>query len=310
MSIYIHNCASTSLIDSLNSGILANIHLKPIFPLTEPDYKAYIPANQLRRMSKVIRMGVGTALKALGQEKVQGIIVGTGLGCYDNSIEFTKEYLFRPEGLLSPTSFIQSTDNTIAGQIGLITKNNCYNITYTHKGLSFEQALADASLLCTEINDKVLVGGVDQKIDLFEIKDHSLPYWLGEGASFFIISKKKENSLACLKAAEIKKLETTIENTVSIFLNENTLGLPDLILYGNSFLNKLPTPKTIMGVKCFNYSDTCGIYFTNSSFGLHLATEIVSNKEKNNDLQAKTILLINNFNDNDIGLQYICNINE
>jgi 3-oxoacyl-[acyl-carrier-protein] synthase II len=306
MKAFIHTCCSISVLDAFENGILNSLD-SGSRKLIEPNYKQLIPSSLLRRMSKVVRMGVGAALKPVQYETVKGIIVGTGVGCFDNSIRFSKQYLRGHEGLLAPTDFIQSTDNTIAGQIGLILQNNNYNITFTHKGLAFENALIDAMLLCNEENGSVLVGGVDEHISIFELLDHPENEWPGEGASYFIISPSQKNASAKIDACEMRVIDGDINTVTSSFLFENKLKNPGLVLYGNSFLSSFITPAEVLGTQPFNYSKLCGLYLTNSAFALHLATDIISNKKEaeKHQFNADSVLIINNFNDENYGFIYI-----
>ena len=134
----------------------------------EPDYKNYVPANMLRRMSHIIKMGVAAAKISLEQaqlENVDAIITGTGLGCFEDTDKFLRAIIENDEQLLTPTSFIQSTHNTVAGQIALLIKCHNYNFTYTQQGLSFESALVDSQMLLNENkNSNILVGGLDEAI--------------------------------------------------------------------------------------------------------------------------------------------------
>src|SRR5690349_21305575 len=57
----------------------------------EPDYSRWIDVKQLRRMSRVMRMGAAAAklaLKNAGLEIPDAIITGTGLGCLDDTGSF------------------------------------------------------------------------------------------------------------------------------------------------------------------------------------------------------------------------------
>src|SRR5690606_5397812 len=101
--------------------------------LIHPDYKTIIPPALIRRMGNLIKMGVGAALSVKADNKIAGIVVGTGLGCIENTDIFLREFIERPAGALSPTAFIQSTHNTVAGQIALILKEHGYNSTYTQR---------------------------------------------------------------------------------------------------------------------------------------------------------------------------------
>ena len=52
--------------------------------LREPSYTEFIPPMQLRRMSKAVRMSMGSAhvaMKQAGLTSVQAITVGTALAC-------------------------------------------------------------------------------------------------------------------------------------------------------------------------------------------------------------------------------------
>lgn len=306
MSVYIHNCSTISVLDSFEQGILNALDSKSK-KLIEPDYRQFIPPTLLRRMSKVIRLGVTPGLKMPESNHVKGIIVGTGVGCFDNSIQFSKKYIHGQEGLLSPTDFIQSTDNTIAGQLGLILKNNGYNITWTHKGIAFENALIDAMLLCNEETCTVLVGGVDEHISLFESEHSTHDKWAGEGSSFFILGTESTNARAKIEACETLAIDNNIENTVNLFLESNKLNKPEIILYGNSFLSAVEIPVSVMGINVFNYSAVCGLYLTNPAFAMHLAADIISNQQEaaEHNFTANSILVVNNFNDTDCGFIYL-----
>lgn len=315
MIAYLHRNTTISVLDSMKHGILScmdNTSQK----LQEPDYKEMmIPSGYLRRMSKVIKMGVGAALEVAKEQNIQGIIVGSGSGCCYNSLLFIQEFHERDKAVISPLGFIQSTDNTIAGQIALILKNYSYNISYIQKGIAFENALIDAMMLSAELNGNILVGGVDEWIPKFEltheIKSQNPAYWIGEGASFFTINQESKDSLAKINACAIVIAnKTTIEEKIQSFLKENQLNAPDLILYGNSYPNKEPFEGNIMSIHTFNYSNLSGIYFTNSAFALQFAAEIISNPSlaKSHNLEAKNILILNNFYDVDFGLTYLSSV--
>ena len=189
----------------------------------DPGYKDYIPAELLRRMGRIIKMGVAAskiclkdAAAGVGEGISEGIIpdaiiTGTGLGCLEDTEKFLASMIMNREEFLTPTSFIQSTHNTVAGQIALLLKCHGYNFTYVHRGISFESALTDAitQMQLGEFSN-ALVGGSD------ELTNHSfaitsrLGYWkhkpvnsfnllqdsqkgsiAGEGASFFFLENKK-----------------------------------------------------------------------------------------------------------------------
>ena len=73
----------------------------------EPPYKDYIPPAAIRRMSKSVKMGMVAASEALKQAQLplpQAILVGTGMGCLQDSEKFLKTLLDNQEQHLTPTS--------------------------------------------------------------------------------------------------------------------------------------------------------------------------------------------------------------
>src|SRR6187549_9756 len=179
----------------------------------EPEYSQWIDPRQLRRMSRVIKMGVAAgsmALKDAGITVPQGIITGTGYGCLDDTGIFLTKLVENQEQALNPTPFIQSTHNTIGSQIALLLQCQDYNQTYAHDAFSFESALLDAMLQLNETPErKILIGGVDEITDashaiqkrfgIFNKTENSLQLFNGpshgalngEGSAFFVLSGEK-----------------------------------------------------------------------------------------------------------------------
>ena len=118
-----------------------------VISVVKPNYKEFIPPAESRRMAKGVKMGVVAskiALKDANLEAVDAIITGTGMGCVNDSEQFLKALIDNDEQFLTPTSFIQSTHNTVGGQIALGLKCKGYNFTYVHASISFESAVLDA----------------------------------------------------------------------------------------------------------------------------------------------------------------------
>ncbi len=136
----------------------------------KPDFKKYIKPAALRRMSPAIKMGLSAGKMALEDAKLEmpdAIITGTGQGCKRDTERFLTEMESGGEVLLSPTSFIQSTHNTLAGQMALHIKCRGYNITYTQNSASLELALQDALMQLQEKSAKnILTGGVEEISEL------------------------------------------------------------------------------------------------------------------------------------------------
>jgi len=269
--------------------------------IIQPDYKKYINPALLRRTPLINRMAL--ACVADCESKVQaglifdGIILGTGLGCLKGTEKFLSiATSSSKESLLPPTAFIQSGHNAIAGQIALDRKNHGYNMTHVHGALSFEYALMDALLLLKEGRKNILVGAVDEKIELLtdmakELKvEEPLVSEFSAGASFFIVDgtkKPKDNirviDVSIIEAGDSHKLENILEesNADILFLSHH--------LEANA-LNK---------TSCV-YTDICGQYWSSSAFGLHLAADFLTFQKDN-----KTALIVNIGNNNQIGLTKI-----
>ena len=224
----------------------------------DADYKAYIPVMQLRRMSKAVRMGVVASKVAMQQiniDKPDAIAVGTAYGCLQDTERFLDKMVDQDEQMLTPTAFIQSTHNTVSGQIALLAKCNGHNLTFVHKGHSFEHALIDAQLyLGNNPNANVLVGGLD------ELTEHSIKALqigevaskkdltvedvlnggndgtvIGEGAAFFSVTKEPiTDKYIKIKALSIFKADdqnTAVERVKSFV---NNVDATDAVLIGDN----------------------------------------------------------------------------
>jgi len=178
---------------------------------SEPDYKDIIPPMQLRRMSKPVRTGVAAAKICLGDVTgLAAINIGTAYGMLQDSENFLDKMIAQEEELLNPTAFIQSTHNTVGGQIALSLQNNAPNMTYVHKGHSFESALLDTELLLTDKNEsRVLLGAVDECTEtsfdiLADFGIYNNETIAGEGAHFYLLSgNRSAGSLAKIEAFDM-----------------------------------------------------------------------------------------------------------
>src|SRR5580698_5096815 len=255
--LYIHQTSSISP----QAGI--DVPRRPVDNLlkaVEPSYQR-IPGGVLRRMSKSVKMGVGAALSLTGTPP-RGILIGTGNGGVEDSVKFLKQIIDYDEGLLTPGTFVQSTANAIASQIGLLHHNNGYNATYVHRGLAFESALIDAAMLVNEHpGHSYLVGGVDEisnhhyrfeynegwykKEDMSE-KDlyttDSPGSIAGEGSAMFLVSGTGANALAEVKGILTLRSEddNAVKAATQLFLERHLPAgtLPDLLLSGENGDNR------------------------------------------------------------------------
>ena len=135
-----------------------------------PDFKAYINPIQMRRLSRMLRIGLAAATICLRDSKINmpdGIITATGYGFLDETAKFLTELLEQSEKQLTPTYFMQGTSNALAGLVALTIKCMGYNNTYASKGFGFENAITDAMM---QLNDNAsanyLVGAYDEAAEV------------------------------------------------------------------------------------------------------------------------------------------------
>ncbi len=141
-------------------------HDVPYVRSADPDFKAWLNPLESRRMGKIMKRALVTAMKVMqdtGVTQPDAIVTGTGLGCIENTELFLDQLCREGEEMLKPTYFMQSTHNTISSLIAI--KGGChgYNSTYSHKSISFDSALLDAYLqLQLEDIRTALVTGNDE----------------------------------------------------------------------------------------------------------------------------------------------------
>jgi len=248
--LYIHHttCISPQPNDLIGSLELSALTAGPVdgaYRVVEPAYPGIAP-NVLRRMSKAVRMGVGAAASLIREERIDGILIGTGNGGMEESVKFLRQIVDYAEGALAPGHFVQSIPNAIASQIGLSSHNRGYNSTYVHRGLGFEHALIDAVMLIREHEGaRYLVGGVDElsgyhyQIELADgwyktslipgrsLYDYDSPGSIaGEGAALFVVSGDPAGALAAVRGLETfdstdekvvaKRLSTFLQRHLSV----------------------------------------------------------------------------------------------
>lgn len=96
--------------------------------------KEFISPMESRRLCKLLKTAMMTSLSALreaGIEIPDAILVGTSYGMLENSEKILQKLCEEGEQGVSPTLFMQSTHNTIAGALAIHTRSHGYNVTYT-----------------------------------------------------------------------------------------------------------------------------------------------------------------------------------
>ncbi len=262
----------------------------------EPDYKDFIDVKLIRRMSRIIRMGVAAAMECLQEAGIKvpdAIVTGTAYGCLEDTGSFMTKMVEFNEELLTPTAFIQSTHNTIGAQIGLMLQCNNYNNAFVHRGFSFESALLDGMMMLKEGEaSNVLVGAIDEITNYSHAILQRLGLYrhgakAGEGAAFFLLANQPSST----DYAKIDGMRTfykpagihEIEDQVASFLAENNISFSDidLIITGRSGDTAADTIFDQLDKSIFNnndsidYKNLVGEYPTATAFALWLAANIV-----------------------------------
>jgi 3-oxoacyl-(acyl-carrier-protein) synthase len=311
----------------------------------EPSYKDFLNPALARRMGRVIKMSIAAStvcLKDAGIVAPDAIMTGTALGCHEDTEKFLLSIIDNDEQFLTPTSFIQSTHNTVSAQIALQLKCMNYNFTYVHKGFSFESAVLDGLMTLAEGEAKnVLVGGHDEQTDRHFIITSRIGYWkkedrtpenllnsgtegaiAGEGAAFFVLgSDKTSNTYAKLRGVRmIYKPESRdiVEKEIDKLLQEKGLKRNDidLVLYGSNGDSRFDHVYTDLKKSMFEntaagwFKNLCGEYQTSSSFALWLASRMLKSQsvpdavmlEGNKPAKLRHLLIYNTFMNTDHAL--------
>lgn len=308
--MYIKNAVAISPQHSVSQDLFnepIEVHNGNKYFAIEPSYADMIPRALLRRMNKAVRMGVGAGLMVLdGQKSPDGIILGTANGGIDDSFKFLHQILEYEEGTLTPTNFVQSTPNAVAGSLAMMTKNTGYNNTHVNYGLAFEAALLDAMMLFEEGRAKSLLVGT-----LEEISDHNFNMdlqagWFkeensssidllnsgtkgtvkGEGSAMFIVDEHADGALSQILSVDqmnhatqdevmyaiqqlIVKFDVPVED-LSFMIGVNGDTNTDQ-LYNQTVLKQFPS-STI-----YSFKNLVGEYPTATGFALFLSTKILNN---------------------------------
>jgi 3-oxoacyl-[acyl-carrier-protein] synthase II len=291
----------------------------------EPDYKDWVDPKMIRRMSRIIKMGVAAAMKCLkdaGIEAPDAIVTGTAYGCLEDTGVFLNRMIEFKEEMLNPTSFIQSTHNTVGAQIALSVKCYGYNNTFVHRGFSFESAMLDGILLLKdrEVNN-VLVGAVDEITNIsFSILNRFAIYRkggvstaslfepgmkgtvAGEGAAFFLLTDEPAaDNCAALDAIHTfykPGSQQKVVDEIQAFLAAQSLNASEIDLFitgmngdaENDEIYHFLGEGLLAATPTSPYKQLCGEYPTSSAFALWMAATSIRKSG-----QSKKVLIYNHY---------------
>jgi len=317
MNIYINGTGTLSPQKTCEEGdFLADVipYDGNVLTCVLPDFKEYIHPMKLRRLSRILKMGLTAATICLRNAKMEtpdAIITSTGYGLQDDIGKFLLEILRQEEQQLTPTYFMQSTYNAMAGLIALSVRCIGYNNTHVSRGFAFESALDDAMLLLQEREAQdVLVGAFDEvspvlcssyarkeylkiesgsNLKLFDSKTAGT--LLGEGVAFFLLSSSLQPHTLCrlkdvrmlYKPADYGELSKALVE----FLRENFLEPSDIDVFINGAGGDVYRDSWNMAIRRdflqsaveVRFKHLTGEYATASSFGLWLGAGILNNRQ-------------------------------
>jgi 3-oxoacyl-[acyl-carrier-protein] synthase II len=286
---------------------------KNVLMCISPNFRDYINPIQMRRLSRMLRIGLSSAIICLRESNVQmpdGIITATGYGFLDETAKFLRELLEQGERQLTPTYFMQGTSNALAGLVALTIKCMGYNNTYVSKGFAFENALIDAMMQLNENPEaNLLVGSYDEAAEVqynasirashFKTEYiNSLSLFntntkgsiQGEGSGFFMLSGRSSPSSWCiLKDMQLvyKPAPEELKDSLDTFLADNRVSSDkiDVIISGASgdvqhdaYLNFFIDSHFKETMKT-RFKHLSGEYCTATSFALWLGASILKRQE-------------------------------
>ena len=303
-----------------------------------PEFKEYINPIQLRRLSRMLRVGLSAAVICLRDSKEiapSGIITGTGYGFLHETAKFLEEIYQYNEKQLTPTYFMQSTYNALAGLVALTLKCKGYNNTHVNKGFAFETSLHDAMMhLTPDASQTFLVGAFDETdkaqfnihsqigyyktetIDSLKLFEHKTTGTLqGEGAAFFSISGTPGENVWC-ELADVKMIfcpedDHSLATDVSEFLSTNNITTDQVDVLVSGLSGDVKNDEKLKAVietefkhsVDVRFKHLSGEYCTASSFGCWVGASILKKQyipdalRFNNAIATnpKTMLIINQY---------------
>lgn len=348
---FINGLGCVSAQPTLDQGFLkevADYSGQNLIRAKKPNYKSFIPPTAIRRMGAGVKNSIvasKTALNEAGVEDPGAIVTGTGLGCIQDSEKFLNRMIDNDEQYLTPTSFIQSTHNTVAGQIALNLGCNAYNVTYVNAGASFPSALLDGQMKIEEGHNNIVVGGVDEISDyttkLYRLvshykneevppdilKERSVGCVPSEGATFFVLDGKPTSKTY----AELVDVHYSNQlsddgqkDFTAKFLEKNDLSFADIdaVLLGNNGDSAFDTyyddaEKLFSNSTKLFYKHLFGEFLSSPSIGVWLAAKMLKTQKIPKELfqdkpeeikQLKTVLVYNQYRGKDHSLMLLKNV--
>ena len=316
--IYIKCAEQISLQQPLSQSWMKEPQIQsvPYARSCDPNFRDWLNPLESRRLGKILKRALVTSMKVMQESGIpspDAIITGTGLGCIENTEIFLGELSTQGEDVMKPTIFMQSTHNTISSLIAINAKCHGYNSTYSHKSVSFDQALLDAFLQLTlgDISCAMVTGNDELTPTYFEILKRA-GYVGREGQV-----TASEASAAMMLCTQSEGALCQVED-VQLLYNQ----MPDLsgkeydaVLLGvnGTAENDSVYEKILEGVsaKRLKYKHIFGECYTVSALGVYAAAHILNEgvapsflrcDGEAEPLNVKRLLFVNHSDGKDISL--------
>lgn len=297
--VYIQAAEQISLQNPLSEEWMSSpiLYDVPYARVIDPDFKQWLSPVESRRLGKILKRALATSMRITertGIEHPDAIMVGSGLGCMENTERFLEALCNNGESMLSPTHFMQSTHNTIASLMAIHSKTHGYNITYSHKDLSFDLALHDAwiQFQLGKIHTAI-VGGYDELTPSYFTLLHRIGYMGCEGedtgseaSAAIALSDTRDSSLCELAAMRIlyRPTKDEIGKTLKELIDEAGVsadGIDAIVTgidgrrsndntYSALISDWLPNTPTL------HYKHLFGVSYTASAYAVYVAAHVLS----------------------------------
>lgn len=307
------------------------VHPDGLMKAIEPSYLEFIPASLLRRMGKAVRMGIGVGLPLIKKHpSIEGIIVGTANGGLEDCIRFLNQIVEYEEGVLTPTNFVNSTPNAVAGVLAVMGEKTGYNSTHTNGSLAFDNVLMDAQLYLESRpkGTNLLIGALEEISDYNYNIDEINGFYkkeilsneqllasntdgsvCGEGATMFVVSNDPTDALAELvdqrQICYPDKVE--LHTLAAELVESNGFSMEDVdtLIFGDSgdgrsdHWYKDLSSELFAHATYLTYKQYCGDYRTSNAFGMYLAVNMLYKQSVIHGIDLKTkpslVLIYNQF---------------
>ncbi len=345
MSIYIDSATQITNQQPLCDDWMEN----PLWPTSrhcrfvKPDFKKFLSPIASRRMETAIKCAVSSALSCIEQSGMQAadvdaILTGTGLGCIESTEHFLNAMIDDGEENLSPTNFIQSTHNTIGSQIAIAMKCHGYNISYSHRGTSFDSALLDAVVKFQQGGcSSALVNGVDEMTDKYFQMFDKLNVWrktdptspkpeknasgaiAGENSVSFLLRNTKTDHTLCELTDTLllhRPTDERLAHAAQHLLEEGNIRQVDGIVLGKDGGAETDAEydrvKGVLGLQTptILYKHLFGTSFTMAAVGLYVAARCLQKnavpsflfEDGRGNGDVRSLLVVNHFQKTDYSL--------